>query len=154
MDEIERALEIFGLGPDTTSKDIKQAYRDLVKVWHPDRFPNDPRVRRKAEEKLKEINQAYEILQGYGPASREGSHPHEGPSTRPNPAQDHYRGEASKQDSSSQPFESSGQGDEWQYSDIDSVETLRKFGETLRKYVKTLWKIRKKIKAWFYDEKD
>ncbi|MBI5252076.1 MAG: DnaJ domain-containing protein [Desulfomonile tiedjei] len=141
MDEIKRALEILGLGLYTTSKDIKQAYRDLVKVWHPDRFPNDPRVRRKAEEKLKEINQAYEILKGYGPSSREGSHPHEDSSKRPNPSQDHYRGEASEQDSPSQPFEASGHGDEWQYSDIDPVKTFWKF-------VETLWKIRKKIRAW------
>jgi len=48
MDAIERALEILGLGPDATPEAIKQAYRDLTKVWHPDRFQNDLRVRLKA----------------------------------------------------------------------------------------------------------
>ena len=70
MDAIERALELLGLGPEATPEDVKQAYRDLVKVWHPDRFPNDSRLRSKAEEKLKDINEAYQTLQGYSPHSR------------------------------------------------------------------------------------
>lgn len=67
MDSVERALEALGLGHDATSEDVKQAYRDLAKVWHPDRFPNDSRLRGKAEEKLKDINEAYRALQGYAP---------------------------------------------------------------------------------------
>jgi len=96
---LEQALEILGLGPDATSEDIKQAYRDLVKVWHPDRFSDGSRVRRKAEEKLKEINAAYDLLQGYDPALRARSTPAGGTSPSPNPAQDHHRAEAPKQDS-------------------------------------------------------
>ena len=92
MDAIELSLEILGLGPDATPQDIKQAYRDLVKVWHPDRFPNDSTVRRKAEEKLKDINTAFESLQGYDPASRvRSSSPHGNPSARATPAQDRPR---------------------------------------------------------------
>jgi curved DNA-binding protein CbpA len=34
-----------------------------VKVWHPDRFGNDPRLRQKAELQLKLINEAYRMLQ-------------------------------------------------------------------------------------------
>ncbi len=44
-----------GAGPD----EIKQAYRDLVQVWHPDRFAGNPRLQKKAEETLKRINIAY-----------------------------------------------------------------------------------------------
>ena len=33
-----------------------------MKVWHPDRFGNDPKLRARADEKLKEINEAYEKL--------------------------------------------------------------------------------------------
>jgi hypothetical protein len=94
MDAIEQALEVLELGPAATPQDVKQAYRDLVKIWHPDRFPNDPRVRRKAEEKLKEINKAYEILQGYDPAPGAGSHPSDGPKTSSNPAEDHDKTQA------------------------------------------------------------
>lgn len=50
-----------GAGPD----EIRQAYRDLVQVWHPDRFAGNPRLQRKAEEALKKINLAYaELLSG------------------------------------------------------------------------------------------
>ncbi len=47
-----------GAGPD----EIKQAYRDLVQVWHPDRFAGNPRLQKKAEENLKRINTAYASL--------------------------------------------------------------------------------------------
>jgi curved DNA-binding protein CbpA len=41
---------------------VKKAWRDLVMVWHPDRFPNNESLQRKAGERLKEINAAYEML--------------------------------------------------------------------------------------------
>ncbi len=100
MDAIERALQTLGLGPDATPQDIKQAYRDLVVVWHPDRFPKDSRLQRKAEENLKEINKAYEILRGYDPASRVRSGPHTTLWAWPNPAQDRPGAGAPRQSSS------------------------------------------------------
>ena len=57
--------EILGIPTSASGEQFKQAYRDLVKVWHPDRFSDDPRLQRKAEEKLKEINEAYDQLQSY-----------------------------------------------------------------------------------------
>jgi curved DNA-binding protein CbpA len=59
----EEAFDVLALEPGATAAEIKEAYRDLVKVWHPDRFGHDPRLRRKAEEKLHEINDAYRVLQ-------------------------------------------------------------------------------------------
>src|ERR1700761_2053238 len=56
------ALTSFGLTRDATQPQIKDAYRVLAKVWHPDRFHNDDQLRAKAEEKLKEINSAYQLL--------------------------------------------------------------------------------------------
>ena len=41
---------------------VQKAYRDLVQVWHPDRFTNNERLQSKAQEQLKEINLAYEYL--------------------------------------------------------------------------------------------
>jgi curved DNA-binding protein CbpA len=62
IDERERCLEILGLKPGAAAQEIKAAYRDLAKVWHPDRFAHDPRLQEKAQDKLKEINEAYEAL--------------------------------------------------------------------------------------------
>jgi hypothetical protein len=56
------ALVLFGLSRDATLPEIKDAYRVLAKVWHPDRFHSDERLRQQAEEKLKEINSAYHLL--------------------------------------------------------------------------------------------
>ena len=55
-------LRVLGLGPGASAQEIKAAYRDLAKVWHPDRFAHDPRLQQKAQEQLKEINEAYQRL--------------------------------------------------------------------------------------------
>ncbi len=70
MDEIDRYYEILELEPGASPEEVKRAYRDLAKVWHPDRFPNDPRLQLRAQEKLKEINEAYEQLQSGRPGPR------------------------------------------------------------------------------------
>jgi curved DNA-binding protein CbpA len=57
------ALDVLALRPGATPSEIKEAYRDLVKVWHPDRFGSDLRLRQKAELQLKLINEAYRVLQ-------------------------------------------------------------------------------------------
>ncbi|MBI3989467.1 MAG: J domain-containing protein [candidate division NC10 bacterium] len=62
MEELNQYYEILGLRLGASPEEVKHAYRDLVKVWHPDRFPNDPRLQQKAQERLKEINNAYERL--------------------------------------------------------------------------------------------
>lgn len=68
----EKALYVLALDHNATAAEIKEAYRDLVKVWHPDRFGNDPRLRQKAEEKLQQINDAYRVLQS--PAKPDSTH--------------------------------------------------------------------------------
>jgi len=63
LDARAAALKTLELSPAATPDDIKTAYRELVKVWHPDRFP-DASLKARAEAKLKEINAAYEKLTG------------------------------------------------------------------------------------------
>lgn len=53
---------LLGLQEGHTEEQLRQAHHDLVKVWHPDRFGHDGHLRQVAEEKLKEINGAYEFL--------------------------------------------------------------------------------------------
>src|ERR1039458_7856295 len=64
MDEsqISACLELFDLPDAFTEAQLKQAYHDLVQVWHPDKHSHNARLQRKADEKMKEINQAYEVL--------------------------------------------------------------------------------------------
>src|SRR5438067_1766673 len=68
MDHL-RALRILGLPPGSSKDEIQGAWRDLAKVWHPDRFPHDERLRQKAGENLGRINEAHEVLRDYDPAS-------------------------------------------------------------------------------------
>jgi len=63
MDDISRSYQVFGLQPGASLDAVKQSYRDLVRVWHPDRFAHDERLRQIAQDKLKEINGAYKVLE-------------------------------------------------------------------------------------------
>ena len=62
---IRRSFEILEIGADTTEDEARQAYKDLVAVWHPDRFSHNPRLKKKAEEKLKEANLAFETVEAF-----------------------------------------------------------------------------------------
>lgn len=62
-----RAYRVLGLPPDSPLEEVKRAYRDLAQVWHPDRFPPDSRLKQKAENNLKRINEAYAVLESYQP---------------------------------------------------------------------------------------
>jgi DnaJ domain len=62
MGDINRFYEILELDPGTSLEEIKHAYKDLVFVWHPDRFAHNPRLQQKAQQRLTEINEAYEQL--------------------------------------------------------------------------------------------
>lgn len=53
--------EVLGVSPNATKEEIKTAYRELVKKYHPDRY-TDEVMKAKATEKIKEINEAYDIL--------------------------------------------------------------------------------------------
>lgn len=50
--------EVLGVSRNATEKEIKQAYRRLVRQYHPDLNPNN----KEAEERFKEIQEAYEVL--------------------------------------------------------------------------------------------
>ena len=67
MDDMSKWYQILDLEPGASPEEVKQAYRDMVKVWHPDRFGSDQRLRAKAEEMQKEINLAFEQLEDYVP---------------------------------------------------------------------------------------
>lgn len=52
--------QVLGVGRDASEKQIKDAYRRLARQWHPDRHKDQDKT--KAEERFKEIGEAYEVL--------------------------------------------------------------------------------------------
>ena len=51
--------EVLGVNKNSTDDEIKKAYRKLARKYHPDLNRDDPKA---AEEKMKEINEAYDVL--------------------------------------------------------------------------------------------
>ncbi|HQD92404.1 MAG TPA: DnaJ domain-containing protein, partial [Bacilli bacterium] len=67
--------EVLGVSRNATEDEIKKAYRQLAKKYHPDvsKEPN-------AEEKFKEIQEAYEVLSDEQKRAQYDQFGHEGPS--------------------------------------------------------------------------
>ena len=62
MSNVEQYYRILELEPGATLEEVRQGYRDLAQVWHPDRFSSHPRLQQKAHRKLQEINEAHDKL--------------------------------------------------------------------------------------------
>jgi curved DNA-binding protein CbpA len=59
---LEDCYRLLEVDRTATDEEVRNAWRDLSKVWHPDRFAHDPAMQRKAQEKLKSVNEAYEAI--------------------------------------------------------------------------------------------
>ena len=62
--------EVLGVDKSASADDIKKAYRKLAMKYHPDRNPGD----KSAEEKFKEVGEAYEVLSDADKRSRYDSY--------------------------------------------------------------------------------
>ena len=54
--------QVLGVSPSATDEQIKTAYRELARKYHPDNYANNP-LADLAQEKMKEINEAYDQIQ-------------------------------------------------------------------------------------------
>ena len=52
---------VLGVKPDASDEEVKRAYRELARKYHPDNYQNNP-LADLAEEKMKEINEAYDAI--------------------------------------------------------------------------------------------
>jgi TPR repeat protein len=80
------AYRTLDLEPGADLGSVRHAYRVLVKVWHPDRFANDPKMQAASDEKLKHINASYKAIVAYlASGSEENGAPRSdyGPMPRP-----------------------------------------------------------------------
>ncbi|MDU4884222.1 J domain-containing protein [uncultured Clostridium sp.] len=57
--------EVLGVKPGASQEEIKSAYRKLVKQYHPDQYGDNP-LKDLAQEKLAEVNKAYDMLKNGG----------------------------------------------------------------------------------------
>ena len=71
---------VLGVSPGATDDEVKKAYRDLVRKYHPDNYHDNP-LADLAQDKMKEINEAYDAVtkmraggsSSYGSSSYGGS---------------------------------------------------------------------------------
>jgi hypothetical protein len=66
--DLRTAFATLGLDETAPIEAIRDAYRDLVKIWHPDRFPDDARVKARADDMMRAINVAYDIALAHATA--------------------------------------------------------------------------------------
>ncbi|MFO7675423.1 MAG: molecular chaperone DnaJ [bacterium] len=87
--------EVLGVSNTAKPDEIKSAYRRLAKEYHPDRNPEN---RAEAEEKFKELSEAYEVLADAGKRQLYDQHGHEGVSSQFGPGGFNFRRDFSHTD--------------------------------------------------------
>ncbi|MFA9381000.1 MAG: DnaJ domain-containing protein [Acetanaerobacterium sp.] len=64
--------KVLGVSPDVTDQQVKEAYRELAKKYHPDSYADNP-LADLALEKMKEINEAYDTVMNMRRTGQSGS---------------------------------------------------------------------------------
>ena len=70
MKRINEYKKLFNVEPTTDLKQLKTTYRNLVKEWHPDKFPAGDELAKEAEQKSLQIIDAYHFLVSIAPETK------------------------------------------------------------------------------------
>lgn len=60
--EIERACRLLDITTSANSNDVKKAYKEKLKYFHPDKYDKNPVLKKVATNKTRMIVEAYELL--------------------------------------------------------------------------------------------
>ena len=63
--------QVLGIPSTATDEEVKKAYRNLARKYHPDNYHDNP-LEDQAQEKMKEINEAYETIRTQRKAAQSG----------------------------------------------------------------------------------
>lgn len=78
--------KVLGIPRDASDETVRAAYRDLAKVWHPDRFAGESDgLRNRANRELQRVNAAYEAIRAGTARRRTGG---DRPATPPGSARE------------------------------------------------------------------
>lgn len=76
------ALSALGLEEGATDEDVRLAHRDLAQMLHPDKYEGNKRLRSRAEQQMRAINEARAVLLGSRRAASAPAGPSASPATR------------------------------------------------------------------------
>lgn len=65
MENIAQYYVVLNVDSAASLETVKQAYRQLAKAWHPDKYVGNPKLISQAEIEIKKINQAYSAIKSY-----------------------------------------------------------------------------------------
>ena len=70
MKKIVEHRKLLGVNVEAELQELKTSYRTLMKTWHPDKFQESAEAKLEAEEKSKQIIEAYHFLVSIAPETR------------------------------------------------------------------------------------
>ncbi len=66
--------KVLGVSRDATDDEIKKAYRELARKYHPDNYASNPDIAELVGDKMKEVNEAYDEIQNMRSSAKNSSY--------------------------------------------------------------------------------